>query len=47
MFPWELLFLKVFIVKKHIVGRPKNAIKSATKMLLSKVQIWRFAELFV
>ena len=40
-------FLKVFSVKKHIVGRPKNSIKSAFKKLLSKVQIWRFAELFV
>ena len=35
--PLGAFFLKVFIVKKHTVGRPKNAIKSANKMLLCKV----------
>ena len=45
--PLGAFFLKVFIVKKHTVGRPKNAIKSANKMILSKVKIWRVAELFV
>ena len=43
----DCFFLKMFILKKHKVGRPKHAIKSDTKMVLSKVQIWRFAELFV
>ena len=33
MFPWDLFYLKVFIVKKHLVGRPKNAINSATTLL--------------
>ena len=35
----EAFFLKVFNVKKHIVRRPNNAMKSAPKIVLFKIEI--------